>query len=273
MHRLPTSPRLHKPMLAGSYGPGIDPSGWILSEKLDGVRAIWTGSELVTRTGKPIAAPSSLRDLLPAGIALDGELWMGRGRFQDVAGIVRTLAADEALWAPVRFAVFDTPGIPGAVHKRLGVAVQAVGAAALALAGDPPPDRIFTLEQVPCTGRRDLEQRLRAVEKSGGEGLMLRHPDSFYVGGRSSSLLKLKRGQSDEGRVIGHEGGRGRLEGLLGTLLLRWRGRIIKLGTGIPCSLRISPPPLGALVSFSFEGLTASGLPRSASFLTLRNYE
>ena len=44
--------------LAHSWKESIDPSGYLLSEKLDGMRAYWDGRGLWTRTGKPVIAPS-----------------------------------------------------------------------------------------------------------------------------------------------------------------------------------------------------------------------
>lgn len=262
-------------MLASSYGPGVDPSGWIVSEKLDGVRAIWTGRELITRSGNVIKAPESLLSLLPSGVCLDGELWIGRGRFQELAGIVRSARTDEAAWSRVRFALFDAPEASGHYLERLKI-VQGVAegvARGITDQVDGSAPRLFALDQSLCSGRRDLEKKFRDIVKAGGEGLILRHPSAPYEGRRSPSLLKLKHLKSDDAVVIGHEPGKGRLEGLLGSLLLRWRDRVICLGSGIPSSLRITPPAPGAIVTFSFEGLTSSGLPRSASFLTLRNYE
>ena len=260
-------------MLATSYGPGIDPTGLLLSEKLDGVRAIWTGQELFTRNGRAIKAPQSLLSQLPANVTLDGELWIERGRFQELAGIVGSTYADESTWSSVHFAVFDAPETSGNYFKRLEVVTQAVQGIVFHLGQIAPKTRCFALDQVPCLGRRDLKERFRSIVKAGGEGVILRNPSAPYESRRSLSLLKLKRFESDEALVIGHKAGQGRLQGLLGSLLLLWQGRHISLGSGIPSSLRISPPPLGTRVSFSFEGLTTSGLPRSACFLTLRDYE
>lgn len=269
----PSPSETFKPMLAGSYGPAVDPSGWLLSEKLDGVRAIWTGEALITRNGNAIKAPESLRSRLPVGVCLDGELWIGRGCFQQLAGIARSTSANEAAWSSVRFAIFDAPKAPGGYLERLEVVQGVVKGITDQVAGGDTSGRIFALNQVPCSGRRDLREKFRAIVKAGGEGLILRHPSAPYEHRRSPSLLKLKAVESDDAVVVGHEPGNGRLKGLLGSLLLRWRDRIISLGSGIPSSLRITPPAPGAVITFSFEGLTSSGFPRSASFLTLRNYE
>lgn len=275
MISLPAPTGTFKPMLASSYGPAVDPSGWIVSEKLDGVRAIWTGRELITRNGNTIKAPESLLSLLPVAVCLDGELWIGRGRFQELAGIVRSAGAEESAWSSVRFALFDAPEASDHYLERFKTVQWVAKGVAHGITDqvDGSVPRLFALDQALCSGRRDLEKRFRAIVKAGGEGLILRHPSAPYENRRSPSLLKLKHIESDEAVVIGHEPGKGRLEGLLGSLLLRWRDRVICLGSGIPSSLRITPPAPGAVVTFSFEGLTSLGLPRSASFLTLRNYE
>lgn len=49
--------------LAQSYQDGIDVSEYWYSEKLDGVRAYWTGQHLVTRNGNRIYAQTGLQDL------------------------------------------------------------------------------------------------------------------------------------------------------------------------------------------------------------------
>ena len=43
-----------------------DPTGYFMSEKLDGMRCIWDGSTLRARTGNTINAPSKLVAQLPA---------------------------------------------------------------------------------------------------------------------------------------------------------------------------------------------------------------
>ena len=68
-------------MLAHNYDPEKhDPTGWLMSEKLDGVRCYWNGNTMYTRTGKPFYAPPEWKAKLPK-IALDGELWTDRDDF------------------------------------------------------------------------------------------------------------------------------------------------------------------------------------------------
>ena len=68
-------------MLAHNYDPEKhNVTGWLMSEKLDGVRCYWNGSCMYTRTGNPFYAPDEWKAKLPK-IALDGELWTNRDDF------------------------------------------------------------------------------------------------------------------------------------------------------------------------------------------------
>ena len=67
---------------------GQSVSGWLMSEKLDGWRVMWTGSEFVTREGNVLDAPEWFKAGMPV-VALDGELFAGRGEFNAIQGLIR----------------------------------------------------------------------------------------------------------------------------------------------------------------------------------------
>lgn len=132
------------------------------------------------------------------------------------------------------------------------------------------------IAQVRVAGREELHAWLQDVVDHGGEGLMLHHGQALYRSGRSADLLKLKPWDDAEGRVIAHLPGQGELAGKLGALLVempadeRHGVRQLRLGTGLDALDRESPPPIGSIVSFRHQGLTASGLPRFASYWRMR---
>ncbi len=69
-------------MLAKSYEPEkVDPKGWLMSEKLDGVRCYWNGDEMYSRNGLLFYPPDFFKNSLPKNLALDGELWTKRDDF------------------------------------------------------------------------------------------------------------------------------------------------------------------------------------------------
>eukprot|EP01126_Amoeba_proteus_P021253 TRINITY_DN2152_c0_g1_i5.p1 TRINITY_DN2152_c0_g1~~TRINITY_DN2152_c0_g1_i5.p1 ORF type:complete len:459 (-),score=79.09 TRINITY_DN2152_c0_g1_i5:847-2223(-) len=64
-------------MHGNEFQPSLlsDPTGWYISEKFDGVRALWNGSAFISKNGNVIAVPSSFTKTLPSNVVLDGELW------------------------------------------------------------------------------------------------------------------------------------------------------------------------------------------------------
>jgi DNA ligase 1 len=252
--------RAFAPMLAKLYD-GRDPTGWLMSEKLDGVRALWTGRELVTREWNTIPAPAWFTCGLPAGVPLDGELWLGRGRFDAMSGIV---LCDDAgsRWRDVCYMVFDAPKAAGGLTDRLNVVDDA-------LAGHRGR-HIRALPQRRCSGRADLDRALAGVIARGGEGLILRESASEYEPRRSWAMLKVKLVDELDAKVIAHAPGGGRNRGRLGALVIEvidpgpLEGRCFNIGAGLTDSQRCKPPAIGSVAIVRHNGLTRSGLPRFA---------
>ena len=256
----------HKPalLLAEKYHEGLDLADYWVSEKLDGVRAFWDGERLISRGGNAFAAPSWFTADLPA-VPLDGELWVGRGQFEETVSIVTRHVPHDG-WRRVRYMVFDLPTDPGTFDVRLQNLHAAVAAS--------PNKFLDVIPQYKVAGHKTLLEKLDAVVAGGGEGLMLHRGDSRYRGGRSADLLKLKRFDDAEGIVIAHNPGRGRLEGLMGSVTIRTaQGVVVKVGSGFSDEERRNPPPIGATITFRHQGFTASGKPRFPVFWRLRSDE
>ena len=250
-------------LLAREAADDIDPAGYLVSEKLDGVRALWDGQRLRFRGGGTVSASAAFLAGLPRGQALDGEMWLGRNRFDALSAIVRREQPVESEWAQVQYRVFELPQGAGSFAERVA-RLQALAAAS-------PQRRWQPVEQVPVAGAAALRQRLREVIAEQGEGLMLHRADAAYRTGRSEALLKLKPVRDAEAVVVGHTPGRGRFAGQLGALKVKDdAGRIFLVGSGLTEAQRTSPPPLGSVVTYSWRGETASGLPRFPTLLRLR---
>ena len=188
----PPPPELHSaaiaPLiaLAHAWAPAVDPAGLLLSEKLDGVRALWHEGRLWSRAGHALHAPPFFTAALPARCTLDGELHMGRGRFSDTVTVARGSGAGAAgeRWRGVQYAVFDAPLAGGGFAARLAAAGAALAegrrAAAASSSGAPAESFAAILPHAPCGGAEDLALQLKEVLEAGGEGLMLRRPEALF---------------------------------------------------------------------------------------------
>jgi len=239
----------------------LQPGGYLVSEKYDGVRALWDGRQLRFRSGLLVPAPQDFARRLPS-VPLDGELWLGRGRFEAVSGLVRRLAGGDG-WQDLRYMVFDMPWAEGGFARR-----HALLQALLRQHGNPA---VVAVAQASLPDRPALLRQLDAVLQGGGEGLVLRRADAPYAGGRSAAMLKLKPWQDAEAVVLAQLPGRGKFAGRMGALQVRSEaGQVFHIGTGFSDAQRAAPPALGQRISFAYRGLTESGLPRFASFLRER---
>lgn len=246
------------PTLAHTYDQNRhDCRGWLLSEKLDGVRAVWDGLRLRTRTGRSIYAPSWWTNGLPR-VMLDGELYIGRGRFDDVSGIVRSRDAGRA-WEDVALHAFDLYADARPYRERYDHLRSLSGV-------------VCVVEQRPVLTRGQIVSFMNEVCLGGGEGVILRDPTAPYVFGRTDSLLKHKPVRDLDAVVVAHEGGRGRLAGSLGALVCRVveTGVEFRIGTGFSDAHRDEPPAIGTTVVVQYQELTKRGLPRFARFAGVR---
>ena len=256
---VPSAPPL---LLANVYRSDVDVTRYWVSEKLDGARALWDGSSLRFRSGRPVQAPAWFTAGFP-GRPLDGELWLGRGRFDELSGIVRKQVPVDAEWRQVRYMVFELPEVTGTFSERVTLLRETVDAAAIPW--------LRAVEQFRVADRAELKQRMHAVTRAGGEGLMLHLADAPYTTGRSDVLLKVKPWLDAEATVIGHVPGQGKYRGMMGALRVETAdGRRFRVGTGFTDAVRRAPPPVGTLITFRYRELNKNGLPRFVSYLRVR---
>ncbi len=253
-------------------GAGLDfgsTQGFLVSEKFDGVRAVWDGQTLRFRSGRALAAPDWFVRALPR-TPLDGELWLARGQFDRLSGTVRRQVPDDAAWREVQYLLFDLPEF----EAGLGQTFAQRASRLQALAAESACPWLKAVEQSPVPDVLALAERLRRVVGQGGEGLVLHRADALWQSGRSGAVFKLKPEPDEEGRVLAHLPGEGRFKGQTGALLVEGPGGVrFALGTGLTAAQRRKPPALGAWVTYRYQSLTPSGLPRFARFLRVREAE
>lgn len=250
-------------LLAQNYKAGVDVTHYLISEKFDGVRAVWDGKTLYTRKGNAIAAPAWFTKNLPA-TPLDGELWLGHGKFDALSGAVRKDVPVDEEWRGITYMVFELPDAAGTFAERAKRIVAIVKQANIA--------HLKAVKQFHVNDEAALNKQLQQTVAQGGEGLMLHRADALYTTGRSDVLLKFKPLYDAEATVVAHTAGRGKYTGKLGALLVETPDGIrFKLGSGFTDAERANPPAIGNTVTYTYRDLTKAGKPKFARFLRVRN--
>jgi DNA ligase-1 len=249
-------------LLAEIYTSNVDITQYWVSEKFDGVRAQWDGRTLRFRGGGLIPAPAWFTANFP-GVPLDGELWIGRNQFDALSGTVRKIEPVDAEWQQVHYLVFELPGAAGDFSERIRQMQTIIELAAVPW--------LEAVAQTRVVDRDELKKQLDAVIRQHGEGLMLHRADAPYLTGRSDALLKLKPWLDAEAVVVGYVPGKGKYQGMTGALQMEMPdGKRFRIGSGLSDALRRNPPPIGTRITYRYQHLTKSGVPRFPRYLRIR---
>ena len=230
-------------------------TGWVMSEKLDGVRGYWDGKQLFTRGGITLSPPKDFLAEFPP-FAIDGELFSQRDQFAEISSIVRS--QQDKGWHKLKLHVFDVPDAKGNLFERL--------AQLKIYLAQHPTAPIEIIEQIPIENSQHIQQFLQQVEQQKGEGIVIRNPNAPYERKRSAQILKLKTALDEECTVIAHHAGKGQFENVMGSLTCENHRGQFKIGSGFKLEDRTNPPPIGSQISYKYRGLTNKGKPRFATF-------
>jgi len=283
-------------MLAKEYMKGgkVDPKGWLVSEKFDGYRACYDHDKkhFFSRQNKPFNAPQWFLDAMPPKL-VDGELWIGRNMFQEMGTVRKKVPIDEE-WLQVRFQVYDMPEESGTFLERLKELIRIVKITKsdwlLKRESYPYPFNkidcpIVVAKQTVVKSDSHLETLYQDIIKNGGEGVMLKDPESPYEGKRSNYLLKYKPNFDAEAIIIDYKPGQGKYSSMLGGFICK---QLINHDTymsidededhdfsisGMDDAIRgsyKSSHPVGTIISYEHSGKTDKGKPRFARYTRVR---
>ncbi len=251
--------------LLQTYDGSQDVVGWVMSEKLDGVRGIWDGKRLISRSGGILHAPQWFIQNFPP-FSLDGELWTKRADFENISSIVRSHKPDNR-WRQIGYHVFEVPHQAGGLLDRLSVLDDYLQ--------HHPNEHLKVIPQTKIHSKSQLQQFLTQINATGGEGVVVRNPLMPYQTGRLSSSLKVKKYRDSECIVRAILPGKGKYTNKMGSLTCEMiepigNGRVLKIGSGFSDAMRETPPPIGSRITFKYYGLTKNGKPRFPVFLRIR---
>ena len=232
-------------------------SGWVMSEKLDGIRGYWDGDSMYTKGGKKLSPPPELTQDFPP-FALDGELWTKRQNFENIQSQVLAVGSK---WEGISYHIFEVPNAKGDFLQRLEKAREWLK--------KHPNNRVKIVVQHLCPNKKILNDYLDLVTSKGGEGVIVKNAELSYRIGRTDSMLKVKKAADMEGRVVAINFGLDQT--YIKSLTLRLdNGVMFKLGNGFTKQQRLKHPFIGEKVTFKYYGFTKYGKPKFASFIRVR---
>ena len=253
-----------------------DLKGYVAMEKYDGIRVMWEGTQNPPRfrtrsaSGGGYKPPPSFAKLLPKA-RLDGELWIGRGRFEEVQKAVvprvgektRSVEQEEEFWRDVRFKVWDAPAAGGPFSDRIEAAREALLSCA-----SPLTERVHVVQSIKCESDAAMRKLLTKVESYGGEGLVLRNLNASFKTGKTNDLLKVKSSYDAECKVLDHNIAHGK-ESL--------HVMAVESGTRFDVSCNFGDlrgknlPPPGSICTYRYQGITIAGVPRFQSLVRVHD--
>ncbi len=296
-----------------------------------------TATGLWSRYGNPIIAPDSFLNSLPACF-LDGELWAGRGKFQLCRSICGGDMPDTR-FKRIRYVVYSAPSgvllfqdgeIKNAnMHRSIDHAFirywlterlesfegdfqfcpavnfqQELLWMNTMLETQSDTCYMHKQEKLPLDeGKAHLRvaEFLDFVLEQGGEGVVLRDPQSCWTPKRHSGILKYKPFSDAEGVITGFTSGRetakgSRLLGKIGALIVNFDGKRLELsgltdaerefsdhqaihwahnnpGVDAPGWAEGKSFKIGQTVTFKYRELSDDGIPKEARYWRRRDVE
>mmetsp|Transcript_106561 Transcript_106561/g.159430 ORF Transcript_106561/g.159430 Transcript_106561/m.159430 type:complete len:268 (+) Transcript_106561:163-966(+) len=239
-------------MLSQVWNDSIDPTGYWISEKYDGIRAFWSGEILVSRYGRTLPAPAWFLEKLPKGFPIDGELWAGYEKFGSLIKILKS--SNDDYWGDCTLMAFDSPSETKNFEERIEILHK----------NATENDCLKFVPFVMCKGHDHLKQVLKEVQDRNGEGLMLRKAEANYDVGRSYNMLKVKTQQDAE------------------VMMVRKAKKCVGFDCILPNNVEITirctytdfkhPPPAGTVLKVKHFGeWKNSGKLKNAYFWRIRN--
>lgn len=249
-----------------------NPVGMFMSEKLNGIRAIWTGKNIKSRTNKIIHAPQWFLKQLPSNTPLNGELYLNKGKFESISSIVSKKQPIDSEWKQILFMIFNKPTLSKQSFENRYNNLKKIQKS---ICRNNPNCPFKLVKQTKIKDSNNLQHVFEKIIKSGGEGVMLKNPNSTYSLKRTKNLLKMKPFSNAEGIIYNMIEGKGKDKGKMGALKITFGNKKLKIGSGFTNNQRVKfwkhkNKLIGNKITFKYEGLTKYNIPRFPTFLRMR---
>ena len=257
------------PMLAKKYPESHHEQYYYIQEKLDGNRCIayfdvnedkW---KFQSRSGKPLKVDfdmSWVTDDVDKPI-FDGEIMTlghaGSRDFNRTSGAINGKYTNKS---DLHYYIYDIVAdkLPYKERKEIldKYAEQGTGEQGSIL---PVLDFVPVYPNVDYNWK--LDEWLDKITAKGGEGIMLRDPNAYYQHKRTDALLKYKKLQTMDLRIVGWNEGKGKYEGAIGSFICENDEKTIRVNVaGISDAIRWSDPDwwIGKIIEVAYFDYSAS---------------
>jgi DNA polymerase/3'-5' exonuclease PolX len=274
----------------------LPPLGWLFSEKYDGYRAIWVAEvkKFLSRSDNVFNSVEWFMKAMPPRVKLDGELWVGRENFEAM-GVVRKKEPEPEEWCAVKYIVYDLPDHPGPFKDRIKELKKVVSQSRKRwnIIRKDYPEPYCDLEcplvfadQTVIKSQEHMDEMYNSIIKNGGEGGMIKCPNSSYEDGRSNYMLKIKPVFDEEAVIFDYSPGKGKYKGMLGGFVCK---PLINMDTyhlidkdenheftvsGMDDEVRENykiTHPIGTVITIEHSGKTNKGKPRFPRYMRVRD--
>lgn len=207
-------------MLLKTFDPKKAKYPLLAAPKLDGVRGIVKNGKMWSRSGKEIKGMDHIVDYLTEKYPMtdfDGEIMIPGKGFDSTSGLIRnTEPVPNAIYN-----IFDTQ------NKYQTMAERTADLSCL-----HECNFVKIIEKVLVEGELELTKLHNNLLEQGYEGTVVYDPKSMYEDKRSYDWMRIVPIKSEDCKVIGFEEGKGRLAGTLGKIIVDFKGKSCKVGTG-----------------------------------------
>lgn len=256
----------YSPMLAKRYPDTVHEQDYYIQEKLDGNRCIafynnetekW---EFKSRSGKPLKVNFDMSWANKNDI-FDGEIMTyghaGSRDFNRTSGAINGKFTDKSA---LHYYIYDLIDTTRAYQDRYEVLKRYDGHTSDNCHILPVLDRI-TIYVNPAYNE-DLDEWLDIITAKGGEGVMLRDPYAVYqCGKRSDALIKYKKVQTMDLRIIDWNLGNGKYANAIGSFFCETDDHKIQVNvSGMPDEIHFSDPAdwMGRIIEVAYFDVSKS---------------
>ena len=222
-----------------------------LTQKLNGVRGTYVDGEIISRQGIAftnldhiIAELKKMENICGKPMVFDGELirknidnLSDSENFRIGTGIINSDDTDKSC---IEFVLFDC--LP------LGEFQEGKSKASFVKRRDMLYDLFYNQKwentravpiQYISNDETTINGFLERADELGWEGLML-NLDAPYECKRSTKLIKIKTFKYSDLRIVGYEEGTGKYTGMLGSVIVEYKGGVVAIGSGLSDEQRVN---------------------------------